>query len=84
MIISFICEFIAEHNYKLSGKDPTSHRLLKAVFVGVLIPGLIKRLMSSCDKLTTRKVVRFQKWRGGNGQVWWDLLIIAPSPKLQA
>jgi len=27
MIISFICEFIAEHNYKLSGKDPTSHRL---------------------------------------------------------
>jgi len=25
--ISFICEFIAEHNYKLSGKDPTSHRL---------------------------------------------------------
>jgi len=32
--------------------------------------------MSSCDKLTTRKVVRFQKWRGGNGQVWWDLLII--------
>jgi len=29
--------------------------------------------MSSCDKLTTRKVVRFLKGRGGNGQVWWDL-----------
>jgi len=42
----------------------------------ILLAGLIKRLMSSCDKLTTRKVVRFQKWRGGNGQVWWDLLII--------
>ena len=38
-----------------------------------LIPGLIKRLMSSCDKLTTRKVVRSSKERGGNGQVWWDL-----------
>ena len=36
--ISFICEFIAEHNYKLSGKDPTSHRYQLAVFVGVLIP----------------------------------------------
>jgi len=29
--------------------------------------------MSSCDKLTTRKVVRYLKGRGGNGQVWWDL-----------
>ena len=29
--------------------------------------------MSSCDKLTTRKVVRFLKGRGGNGQAWWDL-----------
>jgi len=38
LTISFICEFIAEHNYKLSGKDPTSHRSLWAVFVGVLIP----------------------------------------------
>jgi len=37
--ISFICEFIAEHNYKLSGKDPASHRSLRAVFVWVLIPG---------------------------------------------
>ena len=26
--ISFICEFIAEHNYKLSGKDPASHPAL--------------------------------------------------------
>jgi len=39
LTISFICEFIAEHNYKLSGKDPASHRSLRAVFVWVLIPG---------------------------------------------
>ena len=47
----------------------------------VLIPGLIKQLMSSCDKLTTRKVVRSSKERGGNGQVWWDLgSVNAPPP----
>ena len=40
--ISFICEFIAEHNYKLSGKDPTSHHAPCVVFVGVLIPGPIE------------------------------------------
>ena len=40
---------IRRYKLKLVGKDPTSHRSLRAVFVGVLIPGLIDRIIGDPD-----------------------------------